>query len=467
MKKLALILITLLFLVSCKNSANQNFDILIKNASIIDVKKGTVSSEKFIGITQDTIAHVGNMDEIKNFSSKRTVDVQNNFVMPSLWDMHVHFRGGDELITENKNLLPLFLAFGVTTVRDAGGDMTKSILQWQKEIKSKKLIGPTIFTSGPKLDGTKPAWPGSLKIENTADITKAIDSLEVLGADYVKIYDGNLTKEMFYGIIKEAEKREIKSTGHMPLSANILEAANLGLDGTEHTYYALKSASPLNDSLTKLNIGYGMFGEIFDTYSPNLAKQVFKQLATKEFYITPTQGIVNILSDVATKDHSKDSLLPYIGDGIIKTYQRRVLGAKRAAKSGRRSIYSDILTLAKDYIPAMNKEGILLLAGSDCGAFNSYSYPGESLIDELTLLVKAGLTPQEALVTSVVNGPHFFDLDDYYGTLEKGKVADILILEQNPLENIDNIKSMKTLVVKGDVYEKKDIQLLLESIKKK
>lgn len=467
MKKITRLFLVTLFVVSCQNTSNQTFDLIITNASIIDVKKGVVNTESFIGINKDTIQLIGNMKEFQNYSSKKTLDVHHSFVMPSLWDMHVHFRGGDRLITENKNLLPLFLAYGITTVRDAGGDITASILKWQKEIKNGQLNGPTIFTSGPKLDGTKPAWEGSLKIEKTEDISKAIDSLEVLGSDYVKIYDGNLTKEMFYGILKETEKRGLKATGHMPLSADILEATNLGLDGTEHTYYALKSASPLNDSLTQLNKGYGMFGEIFDTYDPKLARQVFKKLAKKDFYITPTQGIVNILSNVATKDHSQDSLLPYIGDGIIKTYQKRVLGAKRNAKSGRRSIYKDVLTLAKDYIPAMKEEGILLLAGSDCGAFNSYSYPGESLIDELELLVKAGLTPREALTTSIINGPHFFDLDKYYGTLEKGKVADIIILEQNPLENIDNIKTMQSLVTKGVLYQKEDIKILLDNIKKK
>ncbi len=463
-KKLTLCFTTTVLLACCQTRPKENFDLLIVNASIVDVKSGEVSVGKLIGITNDTIRMVDNMDHENKFESTIKLDAENNYVMPGLWDMHVHFRGGDTLIDENKNLLPLFLAYGVTTVRDAGGDMTASVMGWQEQIKQRTLLGPNIYTSGPKLDGANPAWEGSLKVETHDDIKKAIDSLDLLGVDYVKMYDGSLTKEAFYGIIQEAEKRSLKTTGHMPLSADILKAARLGLDGSEHMYYVLKSCSPAQDSLTRLNIGFGMIETILGTYDPILARQVFLELGAQGFYVTPTNAVVKVLSDVSERDHSKDSLLAYIGEGIIKTYQNRVEGAKKARALGRRNLYQDILSLSTQYIPEMNRAGINILTGSDSGAFNSYCYPGESLIKELILLVESGLTPQQALKASIINGPHFFGLDDFYGSIAAGKVADIIVLRKNPLDDIENTKTLAKLIKGGKVYDIKEIHAILKSL---
>src|SRR5690606_30896955 len=235
--------------------------------------------------------------------------------MPGLWDMHVHFRGGDSLIEENKEFLPLFLAYGITTVRDAGGDITPSLLEWRDQITRGTLDGPRIFTPGPKLDGTQPAWPASVKVTTAAEIESALDSLESIGADYVKMYDGNLSKEAFYDIIKAAENRRLKTTGHMPLTADFMEAIDHGLDGSEHLYYPLTACSPIADSLRALNKGYGIVEQLIDSYDPELAKEVFKKMSTENVYVTPTLYIGTTLSEILEKDHSQDSLLNYIGPG--------------------------------------------------------------------------------------------------------------------------------------------------------
>ena len=219
----------------------EKFDILVTNTSILDINTGEISEGNLIGITNDTIKLVTNTYQENQFEAITKIDAENKFVMPGLWDMHVHFRGGDTLSNKNKNLLPLFLAYGITTVRDAGGDITPSVLNWCKAINQGLMVGPTIFTPGPKLDGADPAWEGSLTVETEDDIKKALDSLESSGVDYAKMYDGRLTKEAYYGIIKEAKKRGLKTTGHMPFDATIPEASSFGLNGTEHLFYVLKS----------------------------------------------------------------------------------------------------------------------------------------------------------------------------------------------------------------------------------
>lgn len=449
-----LFLSTLIILSACSDSRKEPVDLLILNATILDIRTGEEFPGKTIAIKADTILSINDKATGKDYAATKTIDAGNNYVMPGLWDMHVHFRGGDSLISENKGLLPLFLDHGVTTVRDAGGDINLSVLEWRNKIEKGELTGPSIFTSGPKLDGANPAWPGSIRVGDMEDIPEALDSLEQLQVDYVKMYDGSLSKEVFYGIIAAAEKRGLKTTGHMPLSADFMKGVELGLDGSEHLYYVLKACSPEADSLTAANPGYGMMNRIVDTYDPQLAKKVFQELGSRQVYITPTLHIGKTLSEILEVDHSKDSLLSYIGSGIQKTYRGRVEGAKRAKAAGS-TMRSQMERKSMEMIKPMYDNGVPLLAGSDCGPFNSYVYPGASLLSELERLTNAGLEPREALSTSVIYGPAFFGLENYYGSVEAGKVADLLILKKNPLEKIENLRQIHSVIKKGKLYERK------------
>ncbi|UZR97437.1 amidohydrolase family protein [Chondrinema litorale] len=462
-KKFIFFILTSFTLFACKKEQPTKFDILILNAQIIDVEQGEVIPNLLIGISQDTIQLVDDMSNKEMYDATEILDAKNKFVMPGLWDMHVHFRGGEALIKENKNLLPLFLAYGITTVRDAGGDITPSVLAWRKAIAEKKLDGPNIFTSGPKLDGSSPAWDGSIKVETAEDIEPALDALEKLGVDYVKMYDGNLSKEMFYGIIEAAEKRGMKTTGHMPLSADFLKAVSLGLDGSEHIYYIGKACSPLADSLTEVGMGYGMMVPIVQSFDMNLADSVYKVVKPNKVSITPTVHVVKTLANILEVDHSNDSILAFLGDGIEQTYQRRIEGAIRAKERGDNT-YNLIYKLGLNMITNMYKAGINLVAGSDCGAFNSYVYPGESLHSELIELVESGLTPQEALTTAVVNGPKFFELENY-GAVKQGKIGDLILLDQNPLENIENISSINTVIHLGKIYNREKLNAMLNELR--
>ena len=464
MNKLTYFLLLAITLSSCKNKEVKAYDLVIYNAQIIDVESESLSKGQSIFISDGEIVEVRESIENEKFVADRLIDAEGKFVIPGLWDNHVHFRGGDTLVEENKDLLPLFLAYGITTVRDAGGDITPSVMEWKDQIANSELDGPRIFSSGPKLDGDKPAWPGSIKVSNSSDIGAALDSLEKLDVDYVKTYDGNLSAENYYNIIKETEKRGLKITGHMPMSADFMKAVSLGLDGAEHMYYPLKACSPAADSLTKLDLGYGMIEPLIDTYDPDLAKMVFENLSEENVYITPTLYIGKTLSEILDVDHQQDSLLNYIGPGIQKTYQGRIEGAKRAKASGSK-MREKMEDISVRMIEPMQNAGVKLLAGSDCGAFNSYVYPGESLHGELNALSKAGLSNAQVLKSSIINGPEFLDLGDKYGSVEEGKVADLLLLEKNPLENLQNLQEITAVIKNGKVFTREGLGKMLQDIK--
>ncbi|WMN12785.1 amidohydrolase family protein [Marivirga salinae] len=436
----------------CTTKEKTSVDLLLLNTTIVDVQNNSLHENQFIAIKGDTIFSTGSMEEMPAYDSKESLDLQGKYAMPGLWDNHVHFRGGTDLIAENQDLLSLFPQFGVTTVRDAGGDLTPAVMGWSQKINQKELLGPQIFTSGPKLDGPKSAWEGSIKIENQKDIEMALDSLQSINVDYVKIYDGSLSAENFYSIIEATEKRGMKVTGHMPMSADFQKAISLGMDGSEHMYYIMKGCSPKADSLTELGLGYAMMEIITDTYCEEMANELFTELAQKEVYITPTLYIGKVLSQLADEDHSSDSLIDRIGVGIQKTYKGRIESAKRAKVSGSQ-MREKVSNLAKQMIRPMFDAGVPILAGSDCGPFNSFVYPGEALWGELFSLTEAGLSPAEALKTSMIYGPAFFGLEDHYGSLGKGKVADVIVLKKNPLENIQHLRSLEIVILKGNLTD--------------
>ena len=449
MKKLFFLF--LITLISC-NSEPEEVDLLITNATVLDIEQNKKWVNRLVAIRNDTIVAVKTMRDSDDFIANETYDANGGFVMPGLWDNHVHFRGGDSLASENKDLLPLFLKYGVTTVRDAGGDISESVFEWKEQIKKGKLTGPRIFSSGPKLDGENPAWPGSISVTTENDVQMALDLLEEMNADYVKIYDGSISREVYYNIIREAEKRNLKVTGHMPMSADVTEAVKFGLDGTEHLYYVMKAASAKKDSIEKAESGYSMIIPLAKTYNDSVAKVVFDELAQADFYVTPTLHIGQVLKDLADADHSEDELLNLIGPGIQETYQGRIMSAKRAKESGNsmRDFTEDVF---QKMIEPMYNSGVRILAGSDCGPYNSFVYPGESLHEELKALEEAGLTTQQALLTSIRNGPRFFDLQDSYVRVEKGRMADLIILSENPMEKIDNLESIQAVVTKSKILK--------------
>ena len=203
MNKLTYFLLLAITLSSCKNKESKVYDLVILNARIINVENESVSEAQSIFISDGEIVEVRKGVDKEQFTADRLIDADGKFVMPGLWDNHVHFRGGDTLVEENKDLLPLFLAYGITTVRDAGGDITPNVLKWEDQIEKGELDGPRIFSSGPKLDGDKPAWPGSIKVTGKAEIVAALDSLESLEVDYVKTYDGNLSQKIITALSKK------------------------------------------------------------------------------------------------------------------------------------------------------------------------------------------------------------------------------------------------------------------------
>ena len=313
-KRLNIALFLGLIISSCTSKPVIQLDLLITNIDIVDVESGKLVSNQQIGIRGDTIQWIANMNSHENFITKQTIDGNGKYVIPGLWDMHVHFRGGEGLIEENKNLLPLYTAYGISGVRDAGGDLTPSVMNWRKQIRSGEMIGPDIFTSGPKLDGPNGSWAGSIPVVTDDDVTNALDSLEGIGSDYVKIYDSRISKEAYLRIIKEAKKRGITTSGHMPFTVMLQDAVEAGIGSIEHLYYILKGCSSEEAAVTQAVIDgemgfWSSFERLMATYDEGIAKTTFQRLKANGTYVVPTLHISSILTLMKDQSHEADEML--------------------------------------------------------------------------------------------------------------------------------------------------------------
>jgi imidazolonepropionase-like amidohydrolase len=347
-------------------------------------------------------------------------------------------------------------------------------MQWRAATARGELVGPRIFTSGPKLDGPRAVWAGSIPVVTPSDVSHALDSLQEIHSDFVKIYDSKISADAYLEIIRQAKKRGMKVTGHMPFTVELKEAAALGMDGSEHLYYVFKACSSKEDSITALirerehtphPIGlFAALPALYATFDSARAAQLFKYLGAKHFTITPTLFISKTLAGIKDTDHSKDSLLAYIDPKIQATYAGRVRGANRQSEAARK-FTEQYEAACTALVPKMYAAGVNIVAGSDCGASNSFVYPGSSIHEEIKLLVASGLTPAEGLKTATVNGAKFMGVQDFYGSLRAGKCADMVMLDANPLENINAIDQIRSVVSHGKFYSRSDLDALLASIR--
>jgi len=450
-------------------------DLVINHVNVVDVASGQLRPDQAVAVAQGRIVRVGPAAQAQ-YQARQLVDGTGRFLIPGLWDMHVHFRGGDSLAAANKKSLTLYLAHGITTVRDCGGDLTPRLFEWRQEEAAGTLAGPRIFTSGPKIDGPADTWPGSLEVTTPAQVSRALDSLQKLRVDYVKIYDSKISGQAYLETISQAEKRGLKTTGHMPYSVTLGEAVSRGLDATEHLYYVFKACSGKEDSLTALvrnSLGtskplglFALLPAVYDTYSPAAASRIFRLMASHHTAVVPTLAIGKTLAELTENDHAHDTLRAYIDSKIQRTYLKRLASARQQSAAAR-AFSQKLEAKFRSLVPQMQAAGVTILAGSDSGPFNSFTYPGASLQAELALLVQAGLTPAQALRAATSNGAAFMGVASRSGSIAVGKDADLVLLTANPLADINNVRKIAAVVSRGKVYAPAELGRLMQAIKNK
>ena len=202
------------------------------------------------------------------------------------------------------------------------------------------------------------------------------------------------------------------------------------------------------------------------SFDPAYARREYQSLAAKGVFVTPTLNMGRILANLDREDHSKDPGLAYIGPGLRKTYDWRIERAAKATPAQVAARHKEY-ELSARVLPMLVEAGIPILAGTDAGYLNSFNYPGEGLHEELERYVEAGLTPQQALVSSTITGPRFLGHSARYGSVTSGRAADLLLLDSNPLHSITATRAIHAVVLHGKLLDRAALDGLLAEAKAK
>ncbi len=446
--------------VLCATAAGgaERVDVLVRHANVVDVVAGQVLPDQDIAVRAGHIVAIRPAAVHARWQADTVVDGAGKFAIPGLWDMHVHFGGGDargadaELIEENRNLLPLYVAHGITSVRDAAGDIAARVFQWRAEVAAGELLGPTIYTSGPKIEGPGTMWHGTQEVGTREQMLAALDRLQQWQADFVKLTDDKLAPDLFLQAVAEAHARGLKTSAHVPLAVTIDEASAAGLSSIEHLDYAYKAGSTQESAIAQQVRAGSLtraqaWAQLADTFDPATAQAAYARLAARGTAVTPTLHISHVIAYLDEDTHARDDYLKYIGPELEATYAWRVQRAARddAAAVNRRHAHYERMAAT---LPMLQQAGVLLLAGTDSGYLNSYNYPGIALHEELALFVGAGLTALQALRAATINGAQFLGHAATTGSLAAGKTADLVLLNANPLQGIRATRQIDTVILR-------------------
>ena len=469
MKVLAKLFLLLLFF-PLASRASSNEALVFQHVTVIDGTGRAPQPDQTVVIVGSRITAIGPAGRTKFDKSARVIDARGKFLIPGLWDMHVHLAGVSADPSWSKDtLLPLLLANGITGVRDMGGDLDV-LLSWKRDIESGKLLGPHIVASGPWLAGRGKKTPEQYPVANAEEARAAVRDLKQRGADFIKVISMP-SREAFFAVADEAKKQNISFAGHLPFEVGAAEASNAGMHSIEHFLYSgfALSFSSKEEELRKRLVVAERTGdsaaweaiahEADLTYSTEKAATLFQTLKKNGTWITPTIAALDIASHPEAWRLDNPNL-DFVPGSLAKEWRSSINNdrmKKHAAWLGRQAVNDGKLA------GELHRGGIPLLVGSD--SLDPFVFPGDSLHRELAEFVQAGFTPMEAIQAATRGAAQFLSREKELGTVEPGKTADLVLLDANPLENIANTRKILVVIRNGNYLDRAALDAMLVKAK--
>jgi imidazolonepropionase-like amidohydrolase len=475
-------LVSILCLLPLACAHVQSHTIAIRGVTVVDVRDGSLHPEHTVLVAGNRIAAVGPNHEVAVPDGAEIVEAAGCYVIPGLWDMHVHSVANvavdrsDELLAAQEWHFSLFLAHGVTGVRnmnDGTGDVT---LELTKSVKRRLADGdlrgpPRFITAGPSVDGDPPLGSNSVVVRTAAEARIAVDQLASNGADLVKVYE-NLSREAYFAIIDEAHRRRIPVDGHVPFRVTPEEAADAGQRTAEHPEALAAGCSTIAtaerkrfenvladyDSLPENEKFLAMFRHtraLYDSRDPAACASAIEAYRRNGVAVTADLLVYHhvVHAEQVLADEARMRLVPQ----QIRRNWEKWLGSESTREF--QSILRPIIPLELENVRLLKEAEVLLLAGTDVGV--PLQVPGISLHVELQRLVEAGLTPLEALQAATLNPARVLEMANSLGTVEPGKLADLVLLDANPLDDIRNTQKIRAVVADGRLSRRAELDELL------
>jgi imidazolonepropionase-like amidohydrolase len=426
----------------------------ITHATVIDTVTGKTQPDTTVVINGNRIATVAPSAKLKP-KAGQVVDAKGQYLIPGLWDMHTHVYFDSTAADGTDLVLPLFLANGVTGIRDMGSALDP-VLHARDEIAAHRLFGPRMVVSGPMLDGPKSHYKAAIAITTSEDGRKAVDMLKRRGADFIKVQSG-VPREAYFAIADESKKVGIQFEGHVPDAIRASEAVASGQRTFEHLIGIFEASSP---DETKYLTGKKTVGMFLDTYDPAREAAIIQLLAKNQVWQCPTlywergQWLVDAI------DYTKDPDLAYAPrTWVDKHWPAAQKGILKSLDTDPLPVREKFVTHELDIVRKLHAANVPFLAGTDTPAGVDV-LPGISLHLELKRFVAAGFTPLQALQTATLNPAKFYNKLNDYGTVQPGGIADLVLLEANPLDNIANTRKITAVIHDGQYLSRQDLTRL-------
>lgn len=454
-------------------AAAQSETLAITHVTIINPGILHTQLDMTILIRGGQIVLVGKSQAVHVPRSAKVIDGTGEFVIPGLWDMHMHFRDADRD-------LKMDLANGVLGIRNMGG-AAKEVFPIRDAIAAGQRLGPKIVASGPIVDGPN-SWSNpkfTISVGTAEEARSAVIALKKEGADFIKVYDG-LSPAEYYAIADETKKLSFPFAGHRPSAISVKEASNAGQRSIEHGV-VLSGGSTIEDEYIKQAGDQSTFEDalrtknfslipakiardgtaMLDHFSQRRADETYRLLAKNKTFLTPTLVTERALTFIDDLNAKPDPRMVYVGAEELQWWkpENGMLTKYRTPEYiyFRKREYAKML----EEIPQAEALGVRFLAGTDITI--PYTYPGFSLHDELELFVQAGLTPMQALETATINPAELLGLKHSWGQVAPGFTANLLLLKADPLVDIANTRKIDAVVVSGKLLDRSELDLLLAS----
>jgi imidazolonepropionase-like amidohydrolase len=449
--------------------------VAIRGVTVIDVIDGSLSRDRTVLIEGNRITAVGPVAEVAVPPAAEVLEASGAYVVPGLWDMHVH-------VTNNPDIpgsFTLLLANGITGFREPWGSLAAADSA-RAAIAGRRLAGPPRqVVAGALIDGPARIWPGSLMVLAPEDGRRIVDSLHTAGAPFLKVYE-SLLPETYFAIAERARAVGMPFAGHVPAAVAASAAADAGIAAIEHFSGVIRGCSTAEDSILDVNLRAAHDALRGDTARPSpevSAQRMRRMLATQDdarcralAERLARNGTVQVPTLVAARGHAYMRELAAGGDPRLRYLDPRIKEFWTPSSNPFTNRYPEERWLSAQaqhrrfeaLVPLMAAAGVPILAGSDTP--NPWVIPGFGLHDELELLVQAGLTPLQALQAATVNPARFLGRTDELGTVGIGKLADLLVLEANPLEDITATRRIRAVVADGRLYRRAELDSLLDEL---
>lgn len=402
-------IVAILLFISCTTSCEytDNESILLKEPTIVNVINGQLS-KKSILIENDIIQEIGDYNELAKFGSKTVLDCTDKFIIPGLYDMHLHLVEQENMTGE----LDRLLKHGIVGIRDMGG-IADTVAKAKQMTLDGSMQGPDIYMAGYTLDGAQSEDPFHYKVYDTTNMKMLAHNLKELGVDFFKVHN-YFPLNKIIELNEAGEKLNLKIVGHIPVGIGPMELDSVGIKCVEHIN------SLLSGIVLKESNGVNNLEDAFAALDSSYVTKLSKYFRENDIAITPTlYGMNDMYSN-------------------LEGESSRAVGPR-------------LMSLFYEIIMLMNQNDVLLLAGTDRGVINDDNI--YELQDELAMMVKSGLTPLEALKTATINPAKFLEIDNEYGSVEINKKANLIILNSNPFSDISNTKDINMVLKNGEIFK--------------